>query len=190
MNGIFAGMIGSPELVDFLRTEYDIGKAMVIAGQGHLAEEKIRIAWIQNPIAFDLGILDWMEREHGAIVTMDAFGFRKAVPIEDTSDETKLFRGLAERWLRVPMVHGTAGPVEYWMESASEILREYKCSAAIFAGHVGCKHTWAVGKLIKDMISDKFGIPTLVFDVDALDPRYTSPETIRDRIKYFLETIQ
>jgi len=152
--------------------------------------EKIRIAWIQNLIAFDLGILDWMEREYGAIVTMDAFGFRQTWPIEKTSDEMAVFKGLAKRLLRIPMIHGTTGPAEYWMESITEIVKDYSCDAAIFAGHVGCKHTWAVGKLIKDMISDKFGIPTLVFDVDALDPRYASPETIRSRIKNFMEIIQ
>ena len=189
MNGIFASMIGSPELVDFLKTEYEIVAERIRRGEGHLPEEKIRVAWIQNPIAFDLGILDWMGKEFGAIVTMDAFGFREAVPIKDTLDEAEVFRGMAERSLKVPMVHGSTGPAESWMESVTEIVRDYKSDVAIFAGHVGCKHTWAVGKLIKDMVSDKFGIPTLIFDVDAFDPRYTQPETIKDRIKYFLETI-
>jgi benzoyl-CoA reductase/2-hydroxyglutaryl-CoA dehydratase subunit BcrC/BadD/HgdB len=190
LNGNFLNMIGSPELVNFLRAEYNMGREKVERKEGHLAEEKIRIAWIQNLIFFDLGILDWMEKEYGAIVPMDAFGFRESCPIEDTSDEEKVFKGLAKRLLRIPMIHGTSGPAEFWMESVTEIVREYKCDAAIFAGHVGCKHTWAVGKLIKDMIFDKFGIPTLVFDVDSLDPRYTGPEIIKYRIKNFLEIIQ
>lgn len=190
LNGIFLSMIGGPELVDFLRAQYHAGKEKAEKKEGHLTEEKIRIAWIQNPIAFDLGILDWMEKEFGAIVTMDAFGFRKSCPIEDSSDEAKVFKGLAKRLLRIPMIHGSAGPAEIWMESVTEIVREYKCDAAIFAGHVGCKHTWAVGKLIKDMIYDQFRIPTLVFDVDALDPRYTGSETIKSRIKNFMEIIQ
>jgi len=54
---------------------------------------------------------------------------------------------------------------------------------------VGCKHAWAVGKLVKDMVTDQFGIPILVFDVDAMDPRYASPEAIRARIKGFMEII-
>ena len=87
------------------------------------------------------------------------------------------------------MVHGSSGPAEYWMEFVTEIVRDYKSDVAIFAGHVGCKHTWAVGQLIKDMIADRFGIPTLVFDVDMVDSRYCQPETIKAKIKYFLETI-
>ncbi|MDY6911893.1 MAG: 2-hydroxyacyl-CoA dehydratase family protein [Chloroflexota bacterium] len=186
MNGVFAALVGTPELVQFLETQYEIGRAKLAKGEGHLPEERIRIAWIQNPIAFDLGILDWMEKEFGAIVTMDAFGFQKAVPINSKSDKTEVLKGLAERCLRIPMIHGTSGPTEHWLDIVTEIIRDYKCDAAIFAGHVGCKHTWAVGKLIKDMISDKFGIPTLVFDIDALDPRYTSPQVIRERIGDFL----
>jgi benzoyl-CoA reductase/2-hydroxyglutaryl-CoA dehydratase subunit BcrC/BadD/HgdB len=88
------------------------------------------------------------------------------------------------------MIHGSSGPTEYWMDLVTEIVSEYKCNAAIFAGHVGCKHTWAVGKLIKDMVSDRFGIPILMFDVDALDPRYKGSEAIKARLKAFMETIQ
>jgi benzoyl-CoA reductase/2-hydroxyglutaryl-CoA dehydratase subunit BcrC/BadD/HgdB len=190
LNEIFGIMAGSQEIVDFLRTEYDIGKEKVQKKEGYLAEEKFRVAWIQNPIWFDVGILDWMEKEYGAIVTMDAFGFQKSFPIENTSNETEVFKGLGKRLLRQPMIHGSSGPTEFWMDLVTGIITEYKCNAAIFAGHVGCKHTWAVGKLIKDMISDQFGIPTLVFDVDALDPRYRGSESIKTRIKNFMEMIQ
>lgn len=88
------------------------------------------------------------------------------------------------------MIHDLSGPAEYWMECVGTILREYRCNAAIFAGHVGCKHSWAVGKLVKDMVTDKFGIPILLFDVDSFDPRYSSPETIRARVKDFMGLIQ
>ena len=189
LHGIILSMMGSPDLVDFLKTEHEMGKERVRIGEGHLAEEKIRIAWVSNPIFFDVGVLDWMEKEFGAIVTMDALGFRETLPIKDTLDEDTVFKGMAERWLRVPMVHDLSGPAEYWMESIGAILRDYKCNAVIFAGHVGCKHSWAVGKLVKDMVTDKFGIPILVFDVDSIDPRYSSPETIRARIKDLMELI-
>ncbi len=190
LNEIFGIMTGSPEVVEFLRTEYEIGREKVQRKEGHLADEKFRIAWIQNPIWFDVRIYDWMEKEYGAIVTMDAFGFQKSLPIDDPSNESEVFLGLGKRLLRQPMIHGSSGPTEFWMESVTEIIREYKCNAAIFAGHVGCKHTWAVGKLIQDMISDQFGIPTLVFDLDALDPRYRGSESIKSRIKDFFEVIQ
>ncbi len=88
------------------------------------------------------------------------------------------------------MPHRSSGPAEFWMEAVTQIISEYQCNAAIFTGHVGCKHTWAVAKLIKDMISDRFGISTLIFDVDGLDPRYRGSESIKNKIKNFMEMIQ
>ena len=56
MNAIALGMTGSPRLVDFLRVQRDMGREKVRRNEGHISEEKIRIAWIQNPIFFDLGV--------------------------------------------------------------------------------------------------------------------------------------
>ena len=190
MNAVALGMTGSPQLVEFLRRQRDVGIAKKRKNEGHLPEEKMRVAWLQNPIFFDFGVMDWMEKEYGAVVAMDTFGFRKEVPIQDPSDEAEVFRGLAKRSLGTPMTHVGASPVEYCLESVAELFRDYKCNVAIFAGHVGCTHNWAVAKLIKDMIYDEFGITTLVFDVDALDPRYASSETIKGRIRSFLEVTQ
>jgi hypothetical protein len=40
------------------------------------------------------------------------------------------------------------------------------------------------------MIYDQFGIPVLMFDVDALDPRYWGSEVIKGKIQEFMETIR
>ena len=187
MNSIALGMSGSPQLFNYLNRQYEIGFENVRKNAGWLSDEKKRIAWIQNPIYFDIGITDWLEKEYGAIVAMDAIGFRKAIPINNLENEENVFAGLAKRSLMAPMNHTGKSPVEYWMESTSEVIRDYKCDMAIFAGHVGCTHYWAVGKLIKDMIYDNFGVKTLVFDVDALDPRYAGKDVVKDRIRDFME---
>jgi len=190
LNQVFGFQIGSPEVVEFLKAQYDMGKEKAQRNEGWLREEKFRIAWIQNPIWFDVGIYDWMEKQYGAMVTMDAFGFQESLPVVDPWDDTEVYKVLGKRVLRSPMPHRSSGPAEFYMEAVTQIISEYKCNAAIFAGHVGCKHTWAVAKVIKDMISDRFGIPTLTFDVDGLDPRYRGSESIKNRIKDFMEMIQ
>lgn len=189
MNSVTLGMSGTPQLVDFVNMQYKTALDKVQKKEGWLPEEKKRVAWIQNPIYFDIGILDWMEQEYGAIVPMDAFGFRNGALIEDASNPEAVLKGLAKRSLMVPMTHTGSSPVEYWMNAAAELFRNYQCSTAIFAGHVGCTHFWAVGKLLKDMIYDEFGVTTLVFDIDALDPRYASADVIKSRIRDFMETV-
>ena len=187
MNSIALGMSGHPELLNYLKVQYEIGLENVRKNVGWISGEKKRIAWIQNPVYFDIGIMDWLEKEHGAVVAMDVIGFRKSLPIDDPEDEENVFVGLAKRSLMAPMTHTGKSPVEIWMESAAEVIRDYRCNMAFFAGHVGCTHYWAVGKMIKDMIYDKFGVNTLVFDVDALDPRYAGTDVIKDRVRDFME---
>ena len=189
MNRIALGMSGSPQLLDYLKRQYEIGLENTRKKEGWLSNEKKRIAWIQNPIYFDIGITDWLEREYGAVVAMDAIGFREAIPIDNPEDEEDVFVGLAKRSLMAPMTHTGKSPVEYWMESATEVIRDYQCNMAVFSGHVGCTHYWAVGKLIKDMIYDRFGVKTLVFDVDALDPRYAGQDVVKDRFRDFMDVI-
>ncbi len=189
MNSVALGMSGTPELVKFLKKQYADGLERVENKEGCLKVEKKRVAWMQNPVFFNIGIVDWMEKELGAVLPMDAFGWRKAAIIEDVSDVEAVFEGLGQRSLMVPMTHMGSSPVEYWMDSATELFRDYKCDTAIFAGHVGCTHFWAVGKLLKDMIYDRFGVTTLVFDIDALDPRYVGTDVIQNRIRDFMEAV-
>lgn len=62
-------------------------------------------------------------------------------------------------------------------------------SLSIFMGHVGCKHTWASGKIVTDMIQEKYGIPTLYVDVDAIDPRYKSTDELRLQLGEYMEAV-
>lgn len=190
LNELFGAMAGSPEIIDFLDVQYKIGKEMADKKQGCVrGEEKFRIIWMQNMLWSNVGILDWLEKEYGAVVIMDAFGYQTSYQIEDPWNEKEVYIGLAKRMLGAPMTHGASGPVEPWLELVENAVVDYKCNAAIFAGHVGCKHTWAAGKLIKDMVYDKFGIPTLTFDVDAVDNRYKGEDVIKESIKEYLETL-
>jgi benzoyl-CoA reductase subunit B len=181
-------LIGTPELPGYLKIERDMALENVRKGQGHLQNEKCRLAWVQIPISFDIGTYDWMEKEHGAIMVMDYLDYWKMDPIDD-SDMSHTLRGWARMLLDWPMLHGTRGPADYWIDSMIKMCKEYKADAAVCSGHVGCKRYWAATALLKDRIADELGIPTLVFDFDAFDPRVRSSETIRGWIEEFLKMI-
>lgn len=191
LNEFFGAMVGRPEILDYLENEYKLGKAMADKGRGVVrGNENYRIVWLQNLPWYNVGILDWLEREYGAVVTMDAFGYLNSLQIEDPWNKEEVYKGLARRMLGTPMTHGSAGPVEGNLKIAEQGITEYKSNLAFFAGHVGCKHTWAVGKLIKDTIYEKYGIQTLTFDLDCVDSRYKSPEVVKETIREFMETIR
>ena len=183
LNMLFGAMVGSPALIDFLQTEYQIGKENADNHIGCVkGEENFRVFWCQNMVWSNVGLTDWLEKEYGAVVMMDSFGNQHSYQIDDPWNEEEVYLGLAKRMLGAPMTHGAAGPVEPWLELVERAVIDYHCNAAVFSGHVGCKHTWAANKLIKDMVYDKFGIPTLTFDVDAVDRRYVADEVIKEKL--------
>ncbi len=190
LNEFFGATVGTPEIIDFLNTEYEFGKAQVEAGRGAVrGEEKHRVVFMQNMPWFEVGILDWLESEYNTVVTMDAFGYLNNWQIEDLSNEDAIYKGLARRVLGMPMTHGSSGPVEYNIDIIDKGIQEYGSDLCFFAGHVGCKHTWAVSKLLADQAYDKYGVKTYSFDLDCVDKRYKSGDEVREDIKKFMDTL-
>ncbi|MFA4911463.1 MAG: 2-hydroxyacyl-CoA dehydratase family protein [Desulfobacteria bacterium] len=186
--GAILGLAGTPFLVDWYKKQYEMALERVQRNEGALPEEKLRVAMIWSSTFFDLGVLEWMEREYGAVVVMDLLNLWINEPIEDTSSLSKIVHGLASKTLKAPMGRHGRGPVDTLLEEVVGICRDYKADVAIFAGHVGCKYGWASAKLLKDAIKEEVGIPTLFFDFDAYDPRVASSETIKAKIEQFFDT--
>lgn len=190
LNEFFGATTGTQELIDFLNTELAFAKAQIAAGRGAVrGEEKHRVVFMQNMPWFEVGILDWLEKEFGTVVTIDAFGYFNSWQIEDLSSEDAIYKGLAKRVLGQPMTHGSAGPVESNLGIIEEGITEYGSDLCFFAGHVGCKHTWAVSKLLADMAYDKYGVRTYAFDLDCVDQRYKSGEEVKEDLRRFMETL-
>lgn len=185
----FQAMAGTPDLVDYMRAQYEYGAARAARGEGQVADERLRLAWVYVPVMHDPGLFDWLERDFQAVVAMDMVGHYINAPIEDLSSRKAIYRGLAEKLASMPMVRESRGHLESHAGAVIEICRDYHCEAAIFSGHMGCKHGWAIAKLIKDQVREALDIPMLVFDVDCFDPRVTSPETVRKKIGDFLSLL-
>ncbi|MDO8689710.1 MAG: 2-hydroxyacyl-CoA dehydratase family protein [Dehalococcoidia bacterium] len=187
--GSFMTLAGTPELVEYARAQYELGAARVSRGEGQVPDEKLRLGWVYVPVMHDPGLFEWLEREFGAVVAMDMIANYVNTPVEDVSSPKAIYRGLAEKMANLPMVRESRGPMEYHANAVIELCRDYHCDAAIFSGHMGCKHGWAIAKLIKDKVKEALGIPMLVFDVDCFDPRVASPATVRSRIGDFLSLL-
>jgi benzoyl-CoA reductase/2-hydroxyglutaryl-CoA dehydratase subunit BcrC/BadD/HgdB len=191
MNGMTGSCMGSQYLVDYLRTLYEDGKARAAKKIGCTpGEEKYRVLWLQNMIWSSVSVMDWMENEFDAVSVMDSFGFTGSCIIDDPYNYDQVFRGLIERCLGYPMVHGAAGPAQVWLDLTNEQMEDYSVNLAMFAGHVGCKHTWAAHKIVKDVVEKKYGVPVLTFDLDSVDVRYKSVAEVKETIKEFMETLE
>ena len=191
LNEIIGPLAGTEAVATMLETELEMGNMLIDMGMTatRCPEEKYRVCLMQNMLWSNTGIMDWMEKTYGAITVMDGFGYQDGIIMDDLNDWEKIKRQTAEMMLRAPMIHGATGPTEYWLEVIDKMYADYGVNVSIFMGHVGCKHTWASGKIVTDYIQEKFGIPTLYVDVDAIDPRYKSNDELRAQISEYMESV-
>ncbi|MFB0921341.1 MAG: 2-hydroxyacyl-CoA dehydratase family protein [Oscillospiraceae bacterium] len=191
LNEIIAPLAGTPEVTSMLQTQLEMGNMLTDMGMTatRCPEERYRVCLMQNMLWSNTGIMDWMEKTYGAITVMDGFGYQDGLIFEDLDNWEHVKLQLAESMLLVPMIHGATGPTEYWLKVIDKMYEEYKVNVSIFMGHVGCKHTWASGKIVTDYIQEKYGIPTLYVDVDAIDPRYKSNDELRAQIGEYMESV-
>jgi hypothetical protein len=162
---------------------------MIDLGMGACPDEKYRVAMLQNMIWGHAKIMDWMEKTYNAVAVMDAFGFQGDIYYEHLDDRRDCLKTMGRKMQNNPMIHGASGPSRYHLELVEKIFEEYDPNVSMFLGHVGCKHTWASSKIITDMIQDKYGLPTLFVDLDAIDGRYKSGDEIKDQISEYFETV-
>jgi benzoyl-CoA reductase/2-hydroxyglutaryl-CoA dehydratase subunit BcrC/BadD/HgdB len=192
LNELIPAMSVSEEMVAFMEKQYELGKAQVATGKSFMpGGEQFRVSWLQNMLWSNVGTLNWLEKTYGAVVVMDGFGYAQGtiVPEEALGDPDKTLIALARRELNMPMVHGAAGPVSDYIKMIDFVMEDFHVDVPMFIGHVGCKHTWAVAKIIRDRIHKKYGLPTLALDVDAVDGRYKSTEEIRSVIGEYMDTL-
>ena len=176
-----------------LQTQLEMGNMLTDMGMTATrcpdGEQPYRVCLMQNMMWSNTGIMDWMEKTYGAITVMDGFGYQNGILFDDMDDWERIKYVAAMKMLNTPMIHGATGPTEYWLRIIDDMYADYSVNVSIFMGHVGCKHTWASSKMLTDMIQEKYGLPTLFVDLDAIDGRYKSGEEIMKQITEYFETV-
>ncbi len=178
-------------MLDYVQKQYEETKKLFDAKKSCLKSgvEKYRVLWMQNMMWNNAGIMDWMEKEFNACSVMNGFPFLGRDQIEDVYDDEQIWFGLAKRCLGSPMVHSVCGPSEAYVKGIENIMNDYTIDIGIYAGHVGCKHAWAAGRMVTDVMEKKYGTPVLTFDLDSGDIRYKSTDEIKATITDFMETL-
>lgn len=184
-----SGMSGDPKMVEFLEKELEVGQFMIDMGMGACEDEKYRMLFLQNMLWTSIGTYGRLERECGAIAIMDVLGHFLGDYYEHMDDPEDCFRVIAKKMQGFPMIHGAAGPVEFYLDRIRYLMDNFNINTSVFLGHVGCKHTWASTKILSEFIQENWGIPTLNIDVDCIDNRYKSGDEVFTEIKEYLETV-
>jgi benzoyl-CoA reductase/2-hydroxyglutaryl-CoA dehydratase subunit BcrC/BadD/HgdB len=178
--------IGDPRATRMAKDMYTIVKKRYEQGRGVVPDERLRVVWWNPPFAFFTYIFKWMEHEFGAVVVNDFIG-KVDIPKIDTSTEESMVHGLARSHLHLAMGRQCHGPVEFITGELEHAIRTYSADCLIFAGHNGCQHGWAVGKIIKD-ICRSAKIPALFLNADIMDQRHMNEAGIKREITEFFRS--
>jgi len=107
----------------------------------------------------------------------------------DTTSIDTMIEGLAWRWFCWPMSRQSASFSDVWVNDFVRICEDFKADCLILGGHKACKHFWALNKLLSDAVKEEVGIPTLRFEQDIFDARFTPVSELKRIMNTFFATL-
>ena len=76
-----------------------------------------------------------------------------------------------------------------WLEDVHYYAETYKADSMVFGGHLACKHTWGLYRLVSGFVNQRLGIPSLRLEGDGWDPRITPMSVIKEQLEEFFEVL-
>lgn len=187
---LMAVLAPTEEMARLLQKELDTCKTLAETGTSPCpGGEKHRVFMLQTPLWCGNSIIRWLELEYGAVTVMDGLGYERGELYERMDTLEDCCFELARVLLYPPLIHGAATPAQRIVELAEGVMRDYDVDVCMFLGSVGCRHTWAVSKMLTDSLRDKFGVSTLFTDVDSVDAKYKDENQIKAQIGEFMDTV-
>ncbi|MFQ5827214.1 MAG: 2-hydroxyacyl-CoA dehydratase subunit D [Dehalococcoidia bacterium] len=182
-------LMGEDEAVSFFELVLGEIKERVERGISAVPEEKYRLLTLFYPPVYGGKILDWMEREQGAVSVWECPGEYSSS--EGDLDPEKPLESLA-RWHRLTSFSAFyQGPLK--PESLDRIAQaaiEHKAVGAIYWAHQTCRYSCQPIRPVKEALMEEAGVPMLVIDMDYTDPTFTTPDQIREKMEGFFEELE
>ncbi|MGV8073538.1 MAG: 2-hydroxyacyl-CoA dehydratase subunit D [Syntrophobacteraceae bacterium] len=184
----------APSLPEYSRLMLEQARARVDSGTTFLPDGKkeIRTLWTGSMFPFSIYLGDWVEDMFGSTyagcsltnMPADVHG------LVNTSSVESMIEGLAWRTFNFPMHRTVMSHTDIYMNDMLNVAKEYGAECAIYAGNMGCKHSWTLPKLLSDMFQEKLGIPTMSFEIDWTDGRFTTRDTVLNYLTEFFSTLR
>ena len=154
----------------------------VSRGIGAVANEKFRLYWENLPVWFKFKDHFNLLASRGANILTSLYTQTWCYEF-DVRDP---IRSLAENYVSV----FSNVELEERAERALDLYRRYALNGTIMFLNRSCKAvTFAIPE-IRKIITERTGIPALVFETDMGDPRFYSEAQIKTRLEAYLETLE
>ena len=154
-----------------------------------LGGEKHRVLLIHNLNRQAAGLSSFMEKDYGAVTVADGFCFARRELFSGFGDRDACLNIMCRRMQSGAMAHGAGVPGEELLKSIDDIIGTYTPDVFIFLGNRGCRHAWAMTKMVSDALQNRYGLPMLMLDVDNTDFRYKSEKELCSLIAEYMDTV-
>ncbi|HXX59405.1 MAG TPA: 2-hydroxyacyl-CoA dehydratase family protein [Dehalococcoidales bacterium] len=178
---------GQPEGTEYLEALLRDMQKLVLTGKGSANQEKFRLMTLFIPPLYLMSTLDNIFKERGAVSVCE--------PLFTTWSDIKLdpsrpMESVAMKSYDIPESRTMYGPLtEKALQEITGAAREYKVDGAVYWAFMGCRHTCATIKIVKDLLND-MDIPVLTIDCDIVDPTINSREEISEKFERFFELLE
>ena len=172
--------LGTEAAVEICRIYRDSFANMLKKNISGVANEKLRILWIQNRIQFKNPIADMMEQEYGAVIVSDELN----AVTWDAIDPDEPYIGMARRAISIPF----NGPIKSRIKHLQKLASDYKIDGAVNPCNWGCRQGAGARGLIAEGLNE-IGVPVLNLEVDCVDPRNFAEGQLRTRVEAFIEML-
>lgn len=178
---------GQPEAIQYLTQLRDELKVMVQQGKGAVSPERFRLMTLFIPPMYLMSHLGRLFEERGAVSVVEPLFTRWS---EGTLDPSRPLESVAKKSFLIPERRSMYGPLgEQALQDIIDGAEQYKIDGAIYWAFMGCRHTCATIKIIKETLSE-IDVPMLTVDCDIVDPTINSEEEIRDKLSQFFEMLE
>lgn len=174
---------GTPEGVAFFEAIREEMKAL--SGKGY-APERLRLLSVYSAPMHNFKLMDWMQREHGAVIVADPDSTHWR---EWQADPAEPIYSLARRFTVFPCGQMQGPLSEEWLPDVLNDAREHRVDGAIFWANRGCRHGPATARLFADSLSQGLSLPTLIVDTDLHDPTFVPQEETKEKLEAFFELL-
>jgi benzoyl-CoA reductase subunit B len=178
---------GQPEAIQYLTLLRDELKELVQQGKGAVSPERFRLMTLFVPPMYLISYLGKLFDELGAVSVVEPLFTCWS---EGELDPARPLESVAKKSFLVPERRSMYGPLsQQALQDITDGAEQYKIDGAIYWAFMGCRHTCATIKVIKEILSE-IDVPMLTIDCDIVDPTINSEEEIRDKLEQFFEMLE
>jgi bcr-type benzoyl-CoA reductase subunit B len=173
---------GTPQAVQYYQTLLDeIRQEKIEKGIGVLPNERFRLYWENLPVWFKFREHANLLASYGAVILTSLYVHAWCYDF-DVSDP---IRTLAENYTSV----FSNVELEERAERALDLFHRYHLNGIIMFLNRSCKAVTFGEHELREIFTQKTGIPALVFESDMGDPRFYSDVQVKTRLQAYFESL-